>query len=255
MRTIERGVYFFQGREFRVSREIEVVMDPEQRQRYLDGILRLDGLSHVEEDPNAAYCPISLTTTPEELKPYVKSRQTILKGVLEKAGITAYDPGTAPYSPDINLTAQPNEVYLVDSGKVAGARFFVGHNLLASSGQSIESEKAKTFNRISVILMDKSIRVSRMQPHRAIYLQYDNFEKQAPDFVEVFKVLKNYEPGMGFNGNVPVLLGFEKSGKAIVDLEELIYQKFPHLQYKYDGTLPIIKLRSENPKLFYEHGQ
>ncbi len=129
---------------------------------------------------------------------------------------------------------------------------FVGHNILPSTGQGIEAEKAKVYNRIPVILMDKNIRVSRMQPHRAIYLQYENFGQEKDKFVPVFEMLQNYEPGMGFNDNLPVLLGFEKKGNKIVDLEETIYKEFPLLQYKYDGTKPIIKLRSENPELFYE---
>ena len=57
---------------------------------------------------------------------------------------------------------------------------------------------------------------------------------------------------MGFNGQLPGLLGFEKKGNGIVDLEETVYREFPQLQYKYDGHTPILKLRSENPQLFYE---
>ena len=216
--------------------------------------MRLDGLSHVKENPTAAYCPISLTSTPDEIKPHVKKRQDILMNkILTPAGITAYDPSTAPYSPDTNLTSLPNEIYVVDSGKIAGARYFVGHNLIPSTGQGVESEKAKVFNRIAVILMDKNIRISRMQPHRAIYLQYSNFEKETKAFIPVFELLKEYEPGMGFNDSIPVLLGFKRNSSEIVDLEELIYNRFPHLQYTYDGKMPILKLRTENPHLFYEN--
>ncbi|MBU1132367.1 hypothetical protein KKC32_03945 [Patescibacteria group bacterium] len=234
--------------------KITVTMDPEQRQKYIDMLLELDGLSHVQENPNSAYCPISLTSTPDELKKTLKSHQELLmENVLQSAGITAYDPGSAPFSPDTNLTSLPNEVYLLDSGKIVGSRFFVGHNLLASTGQGIEAEKAKIYNRISVILMNKNIRVSRMQPHRAIYLQYSNFENEVHLFAPIFKMLLEYEPGMGFNGHVPVLLGFEKKGNKIIDLEESVYREFPALQYKYDGTVPILRLRSENPELFYSN--
>ena len=124
----------------------------------------------------------------------------------------------------------------------------MGHNILPSTGQGIEAEKAKIFNRISVILIDENVRVFRMQPHRAIYLQYSNFEDQAEQFVDVFKMLKEYEPGMGFNKGVPVLLGFEKRGNKVVDLEEKVYKEFPHLQYQYNGETPIIKLKAENPE-------
>lgn len=233
---------------------IKIVMNPTQREKYIDMLLELDGLTHIKENINAAYCPISLTSTPDELKEGIKLRQKILmEDVLKKSGIVAYDPGSAPYSPDKNLTSQPNEVYVVDSGKIVGARFFVGHNILPSTGQGIEAEKAKIYNRISVILMDKNIRISRMQPHRAIYLQYENFQEEKEKFVPVFEMLQKYEPGMGFNGNLPVLLGFEKKENKVVDLEETIYKEFPNLQYKYDGKIPIIKLRSENPELFYEN--
>lgn len=233
--------------------DLKVILDPEDRQKHIDMLLKLDGLSHIKEDPKAAYCPISLTSTPHELKEAIKTRQHILMNhVLKPAEITAYDPGSAPYSPDTNLSAQPNEVYVVDSGKIVGARYFVGHNILPSTGQGIGAEKAKTYNRISVSLMDSNMRVSRMQPHRAIYLEYSNFKDQAEQFVPVFDLLQQYDPGMGFNGQLPVLLGFEKKGLNIVDLEETVYDEFPGLQYKYDGRTPILKLRSENPELFYE---
>ena len=236
--------------------KIKVVLNPEQRKKYIDDLLKKDNLSHIDEDPLAAYCPISLTLTPPELKPYLQKRQDILmNNVLANAGIKAYDPGTAPYSPDKNLKSSPQEVYLVDSGKIVGARFFVGHNIFPSNGFGVEAEKAKFYNRVGVILIDKNIRVSRMQPNKMIYLQYNNFEKQADEFMPVFKMLTNYEPGMGFNDNVPVLLGFEKNSSKIVDLEEEVYKNFPKLQYYYDGKIPVIKLRSENKELFYENSK
>ncbi len=234
--------------------ELCVVMDSQQRGEYIDRLLKLDGLSHIQEDVLAAYCPLSLTLTPEECKDVIKRRQEILmKEVLEVAGITAYDPGSSPFSPDKNLTAQPNEIYVTDSGKIVGSRFFVGHHLLASTGQGIEVEKAKTYNRIAVILMDKHIRISRMQPHRTIYLQYDNFEKEASSFVPVFELLKQYDPGMGFQGSLPVLVGFPKNGGEAVNLEELVYNEFPQLQYHFDGTVGIAEFQLKNPDIFYEN--
>ncbi len=236
--------------------KIEVILDPEKRKEYIDELLKKDNLSHIDEDSLAAYCPISLTLTPKELKPYLQERQDVLmKGVLASAGITAYDPASAPYSPDKNLKSTPQEVYLVDSGKIVGARFFVGHNIFSSTGFGVEAEKAKFYNRISVILMDKNIRVSRMQPNKAIYLQYDNFEEQANEFKPVFEMLTNYNPGMGFNDGVPVLLGFEKDTNKVVDLEEEVYKNFSNLQYYYNGKIPIIELRTKNPEIFYETSQ
>ncbi len=229
--------------------KITVLINPKQRKRYIEKLLRLDGLSQVKEDAYAAYCPISLTNTPSEVKSIILKRQNILMSrILKPAGITAYDPSSAPYSPDKNLTSLPQEVYLIDSGKIAGARYFVGHNLLPSTGQGVEAEKAKVFNRIVVVFMDKKIRISRMQPHRAIYLQYTDFEKEANRFIPVFKLLKEYEPGMGFRGDIPVLLGFK--GAEVVDLEELVYKTFPNLQYLYNGKTPTVDLRIKNLELF-----
>lgn len=228
---------------------IDVYVDPKNRNRYLDALLSLEGLSHIEENPHAAYCPISLTSTPNELKPILKERQQVLmREILDTVGITAYDPASAPFSPDLALTKQPNEIYLVDSGKIAGARFFVGHNILPSTGQGVEAEKAKQLNRIVVMLMDKRVRVSRMQPHRAIYLQYEDFAKQKDDFVSVFTLLKEYQPGFGFENGVPVLLGFDRQGKP-VNLETLIYETFPTLQYYFDGNVPTLAFTTNNPEL------
>jgi len=230
---------------------IEVIVSNNERKKYIDNLLHIDHLSHIVEDSRAAYCPISLTQTPEEIKPFVKERQNILLTVLKKAGLTGYDPYTAPYSPDTNLTSLPNEVYQVDSAKIVGARYFVGHNLTASTGFGVELEKATKFNRLAVILYDKKIRISRMQPHRIIYLEYESFEKQQSDFISVFQLLQEYEPGIGFHNTMPVLLGFK--GKEIVDLEELMYKTFPHLAYRYNGAMPTLTLKAENPELFYEH--
>ena len=72
---------------------LEVLIDPYNRQNYLDTLLTLEGLSHIKEDPLAAYCPISLTNTPDGLKPLLQRRQqTLMSEVLKPAGITAYDP-------------------------------------------------------------------------------------------------------------------------------------------------------------------
>jgi len=182
--------------------------------------------------------------TPEELKSRLKDLQeTLINQVLIPSGLKAYDPSTAPYSPDFNFTALPEEVYLVDSAKIVGARYFVGHHILASTGQGVEMEKAKFYNRIVVMLMDKKVRISRMQAPRAICLEYDNFDAQSTRFVEVFRLLQDYEPGLGFNDNKPCLLGFAKRGNEIVDLAEVVYEAFSDLRYEYDATVPILKFR------------
>ena len=236
--------------------KITVALDPEEREKFVNRLLLLDGLGTVVENPLAAYCPISLTATPTALKPFLAARQaSLMNEVLTPVGISAYDPASAPYSPDVNLTSQPAEVYLVDSAKIASARIFTGHDLIPSTGLGIELEKAKFFNRVAVILRDKNIRVSRMQPNKAILLEYENFQEQVGDFQAVFSLLNNFDPGVGFHGDIPVLLGFEKNSNKIVDLEETVYLTFPHLQYKYRGEVPIIRLRAENPELFREYQQ
>jgi len=228
-----------------------VLFNPQQRIQSISDWLQRNGLPQIKENENAAYCPISLTLTPDELKPHLQSLQNLLmKKVLGQAGIAAYDPSTAPYSPDLNPTYLPNEVYVADVSKIASARFFVGHNIVASNGFGTESQVAIELNRISVILTHKNIRISRMQPHRTIYLQCDNFEQQISDFIKVFKLLKQFSPGIGLKNKTPVLLGFR--GNEIVDLEQTVYERFPHLQYKYDGSVPILKLKVENKQILGE---
>lgn len=234
--------------------KIEVLLDPEKREEHITFLQKLDGIN-LEEDVNSAYCPISITSTPEEVKPFITERQKILMEILNSAGITAYDPASAPYSPDVNLTSLPQEIYSIDCSKVVSSRYFVGHILLPSTGLGIESEIAVRYNRIPVMFMDNNIRVSRMQPPRTIYLSYDNFEEKSAKLVQVFEMLNLFNPGLGFHNNVPVLLGFEKNGNRIVDLEEEVYINFPELQYKFNGEVPIIKLKAENPELFYEFKQ
>lgn len=234
--------------------QLTVLLNPEQRAHYLEQLLRLDGLGHIKEDPKAAYCPISLTQTPDILRPFLQKRQDQLKDILQSSGITPFDPATSPHNPHsgTRLTS-PQVVYNHDTAKILGARFFSGHNLLPSTGAGNEYEKARIYNRIAVIFLDKHFAVSRMQPFRTIYLEYHRFEDHQEDVKKIFQILQEFEPGMGFSGETPVLLGFHKHSGEVVDLENLIYTRFPAMQYKYNGEVPILKLRAENPELFYEY--
>lgn len=232
---------------------LTVALNPEQRALYLAELLRLDGLEHVKEDPKAVYLSLSLTQTPDALKAIVKARQKQLENVLLAAGIKSYDPGTSPYNPGLSREASAQVVYSHDTQEIIASRFFSGHLILPSTGVGNECEKARIYNRIAVMFMDKHIAVSRMRPFRTIYLEYDQFEKYTDDVKKIFQLLQEYEPGMGFNATIPVLAGFHKKTGEAVDLEELVYTKFPHLQYKYNGEVPILKLRAENPELFYEY--
>ena len=236
--------------------KLTVLLNPEQRALYLNELLRLDNLEHIKEDPKAAYCPLSLTQTPDDLRPFVQDRQDQLKKILQESGITPYDPATSPYNPHGgDRTASAQIVYNHDTEKILGARFFSGHNLLPSTGAGNEYEKARIYNRIAVIFLDKHIAVSRMRPFRTIYLEYHRFAEHQDDVKKLFQLLQEYEPGMGLSNDIPVLLGFDKKTGEVVDLEELVYTRFPKLQYKYNDEVPIIKLRAENPELFYEYEQ
>lgn len=233
------------------SKDLQVLIGPHNRGRYLRRQLQMDGLIGNVEDQNAAYCALSLTSTPDELKPFIRQRQDALKLALSDAGITAYDPGTASLSPDLDLSAHPDEVYPTDIARIAASRFFAAHNLLPTTGYGVEVEAARRYNRIPIILMDQGIRISRMIPDCSIRLMYRDFKAQSKDFTEVFKFLKAYQPGRGLLEKVPVLLGFDQSGK-VHDLSTLVYKEFPELKYEYDGIAPIVLLQAKNTAAFIE---
>ncbi len=233
---------------FYARQGLQINKGPLLRPLYLKQSLVRDGLAGIKEDIHSAYCALSLTSTPDELKPELKRRQSVLMDILSEAGLTAYDPGSAPFSPDAGLSVNPKEIYRIDKGKIVGARFFTSLDILPSTGVGVEEETARNYNRIAVVLHDKKIRTSRMQPNRVIHLQYDDLEAQGAQLVEVFRLLQTYEPGIGFDQGVPVLLGFQ--GKKVVNLEKLIYEIFPDLKYEYDGDMPIVELKVKNLQIF-----
>ena len=204
----------------------------------------MDGLEGLKEDPNAAYCALSLTNTPEIAKAFVRERQDRVKELLEAAGITSYDPGTAPLSPDLNLTAGPAEIYITDLSRVAGARFFTAFDTFPSTGVGVEIEAARRYNRIPVIFHDSKIRTSRMQPDCAIHLNIIDLDEQSERIIALFKLLKQYEPGRGLIDNIPALLGF-KDGET-VHLTDLVAKEFPELVYQFDGTKPALLFGMNN---------
>ena len=223
---------------------LEILIDPSNRSQYLKNLLIMDGLSGLPEDPLAAYCALSLTNTPTIAKKFVADRQAILKDILETAGISSYDPGTAPGSPDLGLTIGPDEIYKTDLARVAGARFFTAFDTFPSTGVGVEIEAARRYNRIPVIFHDDTIRTSRMQPDCAIHINISDLTEQTDKIVEMFKVLKQYEPGRGLLDSRPVLLGF-KEGEIVV-LANMIHQQFPDIAYTFDGTKPGLIFGIEN---------
>ncbi|MBI2172584.1 MAG: hypothetical protein HYT73_00035 [Candidatus Aenigmarchaeota archaeon] len=230
--------------------EIKVLMDPERREKYVSELFELEGWQSVTEDANAAYCPISLTSTPKKLKPYLKGRQEMLKNVLRRSGITSYDPSDSrAYSPDFDGDANPGDVYNFDSRKVAEARYFTGHLIIPTMGVGTEMEKARTLNKIAVALVDDGIRISRMLPSRVIYLKYSDFGEEMYRFVPVFDMLRRFEPGMGLNDGKPVLLGFERDSGRVVDLGEEVFEEFPELTFSYRKGTPLMELECTNMEL------
>lgn len=233
---------------------LRVIMDPPQRESYLKSYCDLKGIPYHPEDPLAAYCPISLTQTPRNLRKYLGDRQKILtKMVLPQSGIKSYDPSAEAHSPDRDLSADPSEVFSHDTLQILSCRFLVGNLIVGGFGVGVEVEIASMTNRISVMVLDAYIRFSRMLPRRVIYLQYQDFGNQAREFVPVFELLKRYDPGMGFNGERPVLIGFEKGSREVVDLEQKVYQEFPGLKYEYDSKRSTIEVEACNPDVMYEH--
>jgi hypothetical protein len=243
--------------------DFTVVMDPKKREKEIQMLLYRMGLSGVEEDPNSCYCGLALTTVPEDLKkPVVGRRQNILMELISQAGLKGYDPASSEkYSPDLNQDADHREVYAFDKARVAAARYFAGHSFLASDGRSCEHSLAVILNKVAVVILDKNIKVSRMMPDTTIYLACDNFERQASEVKDVFEMLQGYDPGSGlvnYNGpgnltQLPILLGFEKKGKGVVNLEEEVYKCFPQFRFIYDKNVPIAKLEVTNPEIFYEN--
>jgi hypothetical protein len=222
----------------------EIFLSPESRTKYILQLLKMDGLSGLQEDPLAAYCAVSLTNTPKIAKAFVAARQETLKYILTAAGISSYDPGTAPGSPDLGLTIGPDEIYKTDISRVASARFFTVFDTFPSTGVGVEIEAARRYNRIPVIFHDEAIRTSRMQPDCTIHLNIADLQKQTDRVVEMFKLLKEYEPGRGLYDNRPVLLGFKNL--EVVVLTHLISAEFPDLVYTFDGTKPALLFGLEN---------
>jgi len=234
--------------------KILVTMDPRQREAYLKTYLTKRGMSHIKEDLNAAYCPISLTSTPDELRTILGNRQkTLIDNVLAPVGITGYDPENAPYSPDNNATAQSTEICTVDTGKIIGARYFMGHSILPSTGMGVELKTAEFLNRMIILLTDNNIRDTRMKVLEGLNLGYDNFEKQAPRFREVLQMLKQYTPGTGLKNGQPILIGWRNTDSKPTDLEDTVNTDFPDLKYTHRGEIPPVKQKLINPSQFYEN--
>jgi hypothetical protein len=232
----------------RFTDNIDILIGPDTRPQYLTQLLKMDGLVGLEENPRGAYCAVSLTNTPAAAKKFVAERQEVLKGILKTAGIDAYDPGTAPFSPDLDLTTGPEKIYWTDLSRIAGARYFTFFDTFPSTGVGVEIEAARRYNRTPVVFHDDAIRTSRMQPDCTIHVGIKDLEQQANRVTALFQLLQEYEPGRGLINRRPALLGF-KNGEA-VDLSAIVLQRFPDLSYTYDGTKPALQFGLLNGEVF-----
>lgn len=133
------------------------------------------------------------------------------------------------------------------------ARSIIGHDILPSSGFGAEILLASLMGKTVFSLHDARLRTSRMQIHRVIRLQYNNFEEERDIFKEIFAMAFEYEPGIGLNNqNKPILLGFKNGRGNPINLEQEIYDAFPNQRYVYNPNSPIVALTPTNSGRFYE---
>jgi hypothetical protein len=238
-----------------MGRDFEVWYGREERERFLEMQLRLRGIYPTEENPDGAYCPIPMTGVPKPIQEVLRSRgKTLSELILAPAGISTYSPATGLMSPDTNPNATFEEVYQYDARKIAANRFLVSLLLYPSFGVGTEEDIGLSLNRFSVSLFDKSIRTARMWPPCTIFLGYDNLEKQASRFSEVFAFMKKYSPALGMRDGKPILLGWPDKENIIVDMASEVYRRFPDLVYTHNPENPLPVAELKNPEIFYEYG-
>lgn len=226
---------------------LEILLDSVTRQEHISHSLRLRGLSNVCEDKNKAYCPMSLTAIPDNVRNVMLFRQDIIRNILSDVSITTHEASKILLSPDKSPNATPQEVYRYDLSKLASARFFVAQMLLPSTGIGVELEIARDLNRFGIVLIDRNIKGTRMLPSGLIYLTFSNLKEEASAIKDVFSYLKTFEPGMGMSDQI-VLLGFSGEGE-VVNLNRKIEEMFPTLAFRYSGSKPKLNFKVENPDL------
>ncbi len=248
--------------------KLKILMTPEERLKHINTILEIDGLApEIIDDPSVGYGIIALSGLGNDLSPAnenikacLQNRQDILHAAMKKANIELYDPATAPYSLDANPSAQPDEIFAVDSLRIAMARYITFIDVIATTGSGIELEKARGMGKFIVIFHDPNIRTSRMQPNRTIHLSADNFEALEETLTELFKFLNEFEPAIGVeieddHTEMPVAIGRNiKTGK-FVNLEKEITQRWPELTHQYDGSINVLEMSCQNTDIFFENNK
>lgn len=214
----------------------EVLLNPEQRERHIESLLRLDGLGSIKEVRDGIYCAVPLTGAPVDMRNFIHEEHEKIKECIKNAGLKIYDPKDAPQNPWIKITDKPQMVYDTDTLQVVTPRFFEFTNVFPTTGGGIEEQKAINYVKIPVVVVKNGTYTSRMSTgaRRIILLEYDNAKKQQKEITDVFLTLRKYEPGIGicsFHGNT--LLGFSKSGETFC-LPGLVEDLFPQLTYNFD---------------------
>lgn len=217
---------------------------------YIDYYKSINGIIDIDELEDAAYCPVSITSTPENLRDVISQTHNTLIEILKNAGINAYDPATAPFSLDNNPDASPDEVYRADLTRVAMARYVVGVNLIPSFGMGVEFQAAVDMNKFAVMLLNKNVRVSRMQPHRLIRLAYDDLNQESEGIQQVFELLKEYDPIITDEIPYNDQAGIHKETREVVNIEKIIADKFPQFIYNYSVDIPGADIHVKNPEIF-----
>ena len=209
---------------------IVITVDQTQRSRIQSDLgLRMGVAGNFMEDAAGVYCPISLTNTPENMKDYISSQQKSLLKILSMSGLNAYDPLTAPLSPDKNLSSSPRDVYSTDLARIFMAKYFVGIHALPSTGFGAEWQAAISLMKIPVILVPRGLRITRMQPCPSIVLTFSDLDSEANDLQGIFEDLQKFKVCMGIQKGIPVLVGMKKH--RIYNLVEYIYNKYPEFKY------------------------
>ncbi|MBU0648382.1 hypothetical protein KJ855_04350, partial [Patescibacteria group bacterium] len=101
-------------KEIEKKEGLKIIHNPTTRRKFIDRQLYIDGITDKERKPikeniDNAYLPISLTNTPVGLQFLATFLQNSTKTILDKCNIRHYDPHTAPFSPDKNLSVGPDD--------------------------------------------------------------------------------------------------------------------------------------------------
>jgi hypothetical protein len=230
---------------------------PEDRKTLQAYKLVKDGLQEVDEDPHIGYGIVPLTglgtnisAVNERVKNYIQERQHMLQYAMKKAGITLYDPASAPYSPDLDLSAGPEEVYQTDSLRIAKARHVTFLDMLPTTGGGEELEKARDSGKFVYIIHDPAVRTSRMQPRGTLHLAIDDMVAKQDALIGLFAFVHQFEPCIGLQDGAPAMIGRHSETGEYANLEREVAHHCPDLIFSYNPNAPIVQMSVLNPEIF-----